>query len=648
MRKSAAAHPILKAMKPSPGRALTYALLSAAILAVGANTWLAIRAVGVMARSEAWVARTWQVTHAAQTVIISMLSAESGDRGYLLTGDAHYLAAYQKARQVLPAQISQLQALMPQDAAQQQLFAEIRALVETRIALLQQGIDLRREGQETGLQAIVVTGTGQVEMNHLRALMDSIQSEENHLLAERAARSSQARRNAILTISIASLLNLILILLAVWRFNRERLLRESSELSARRLQRLQAVGEVGLSRLTVAELTQALMHQLHWIVDADVALLCSYNNFCIELTATNGFDLLNPGPFPLPEHSPLRQAAEQQQPIQLAAEDVDQHPFAELYGKLQVLQVLPLPISGNTGALFLVGRTTLAGRQPFDQELLSVIADRIALAMDRARAYEAEHDARHAAEQKAEEVRILNEELEERVRQRTAELEAANRELEAFSYSVSHDLRAPLRSVDGFSLALVEDYGSYLDADGRDYVQRIRKGVQRMGQLIDSLLQLSRITRADLARETFDLSELAEDILADLRAAHPERNIVTTVQPGLTAEADPRLLRVALENLFGNAIKFSARVPEARIEFGQTPSGEYYVRDNGAGFDMQYVSKLFIAFQRLHGDREFLGSGIGLATVARVIRRHGGSIRAEGEIGKGAVFSFTLGGTPYA
>jgi len=234
------------------------------------------------------------------------------------------------------------------------------------------------------------------------------------------------------------------------------------------------------------------------------------------------------------------------------------------------------------------------------------------------------------------------------VRQRTAELEAANRELEAFSYSVSHDLRAPLRSVDGFSLALVEDYGSSLDADGRDYVQRIRKGVQRMGQLIDSLLQLSRITRADLARETFDLSELAEDVLADLRAAHPERNIITEVQPGLTIEADPRLLRVALENLFGNAIKFSARVPEARIEFGQAASGEYYVRDNGAGFDMQYVSKLFNAFQRLHGDREFLGSGIGLATVARVIRRHGGSIRAEGEIGKGAVFSFTLGGTSYA
>jgi signal transduction histidine kinase len=630
-------------MKPSPGRALTYALLSAAILAVGFNTWLAIRAVGVMARSEAWVARTWQVTHAAQTVITSMLSAESGDRGYLLTGDDHYLTAYNHARQVLPAEISQLQSLMPQNATQQERFAEMRALVETRIALLQQGIDLRRQGQETGLQAIVVTGTGQAEMDHLRALLDSIQTEENHLLAERTTRSRRARRKTILTISVASLLNLILILLAVWRFQRERLLRQSSELSASRLQRLQAVGEVGLSRLTVAELTQALMQRLHWIVDADIALLCRYNNCCIEVTATNGFDLRDAGPFPLSADSLLRVAAEQQQPVQLMENTIDQHPFAELHGRLQALQVLPLFISGNTGALFLVGRTSLAGRQPFDQELLSIIADRIALAMDRARAYEAEHDARRAAEQKAEEVRILNEELEERVRQRTAELEAANRELEAFSYSVSHDLRAPLRSVDGFSLALVEDYGSGLDDNARDYVQRIRKGVQRMGQLIDSLLQLSRITRADLSRETFDLSELAEEVLADLRAAHPERNIATTVQPGLMVEADPRLLRIALENLFGNAIKFSSRVLEAHIQFGRAASGEFYVRDNGAGFDMQYVSKLFNAFQRLHGDRDFLGSGIGLATVARVIRRHGGSIRAEGETGKGAVFSFTLG-----
>lgn len=641
MKAWAASH--TEAMNRSSGRAVTYALLVAAILAISVNTWLATRAVRIMAESESWVSRTWEVTQAAEAVINSMLAAESGDRGYLLTGDAGYLTPYNHARRVLPSQINRLQSLMPQDQAQLERFAEIRALVETRLSLLEQGIDLRRQKQETGLQAIVIAGTGEDEMTHLRNLIGSIQTDELRLLGQRHARSRRARRNVLITISIAGILNLILMLVAIGSYHRERMLRESSERSANRLQRLQAVGEVGLSRLTLTELTQALMQRLHWIVDADIAVLCRYSKGQLEVTATNGVTLKDTGPFPLESGSLLRVAADEQQPVQLIGEAIDQHPFAELHGRLQALQVLPLAITGATGALFLVGRTSVAGRQPFDEELLSIIGDRIALAMDRARAYEAEYAAREAAELKAEEVRILNEELEERVRQRTAELEAANRELEAFSYSVSHDLRAPLRSVDGFSLALVEDFGADFPPEAKDYVQRIRKGVQRMGQLIDSLLQLSRITRADLSRESFNLSELAEEVLAELRAANPDRSILTTVQPGLQVEADPRLIRVALENMFGNAIKFTSRVSAAQIEFGQQDTGEYFVRDNGAGFDMQYVSKLFNAFQRLHGDRDFLGSGIGLATVARVIRRHGGEIRAEGEIGKGATFSFTLG-----
>jgi len=238
-----------------------------------------------------------------------------------------------------------------------------------------------------------------------------------------------------------------------------------------------------------------------------------------------------------------------------------------------------------------------------------------------------------------------NEDLESRVAQRTRELEASNQELEAFSYSVSHDLRAPLRTIDGFSLALEEDFAEKLNDQGRDYISRVRNGVQRMGTLIDSLLQLSRVTRFDLQRERVDLSQLATSVFREIQAGGPEREVNWIVQPGLMAEADPRLMRIAFENLIGNAWKFTARASNATMTLGSSPQDGktvYFLRDNGAGFDMKYVDRLFTAFQRLHGEREFTGSGIGLATVSRIIRRHHGSIRAEGEPGKGATFFFTL------
>jgi len=252
--------------------------------------------------------------------------------------------------------------------------------------------------------------------------------------------------------------------------------------------------------------------------------------------------------------------------------------------------------------------------------------------------------SRIEVERKAEEIQALNESLEIRVQQRTAELEATNKELEAFSYSVSHDLRAPLRTIDGFSLALEEDYGEIVGVEGKDYIGRVRAGVQRMGGLIDALLQLSRITRQDIEREVVDVSALAENVAAVLVDQSPEQKIDFAIQAGLHAEADAKLLRVALENLFGNAVKFSAKKPESKIEFGwDAVKQAFYVRDNGAGFDMHYKDKLFGAFNRLHGDRDFKGSGIGLATVARVVRRHHGQIWADAVEGSGATFWFTLG-----
>jgi signal transduction histidine kinase len=252
--------------------------------------------------------------------------------------------------------------------------------------------------------------------------------------------------------------------------------------------------------------------------------------------------------------------------------------------------------------------------------------------------------SRREVERKAEEIQVLNQSLELRVQQRTSELETINKELEAFSYSVSHDLRAPLRTIDGFSLALEEDYAEVVGPEGKDYILRVRTGVQRMGSLIDSLLQLSRITRADVEREMVDLTALAESVASQIIDQNTGQKIDFTIQKDLTAIADAKLLRVALENLLGNAVKFSSKKAEARVEFGWDPiQVAWFVRDNGAGFDMHYKDKLFGAFNRLHGDKDFKGSGIGLATVARVVRRHHGRIWADSKEGEGATFWFTLG-----
>jgi light-regulated signal transduction histidine kinase (bacteriophytochrome) len=235
--------------------------------------------------------------------------------------------------------------------------------------------------------------------------------------------------------------------------------------------------------------------------------------------------------------------------------------------------------------------------------------------------------------------------LEQRVQQRTEALNASNRELEAFCYSVSHDLRSPLRSIDGFSQALLEDLEGRLDEESARHLGRIRAATQRMGMLIDDLLNLSRITRTELTLGPVDLSALARAIADDHGAMQPDRKVAVAIEEGLLATGDARLLRQALENLIGNAWKFTSKLPEARIEFGAVQqAGEtvYFVKDNGVGFDPAYAQRLFGVFERLHGMAEFPGTGVGLAIVDRIIGRHGGRVWAEAAVGQGATFHFTL------
>jgi signal transduction histidine kinase len=284
---------------------------------------------------------------------------------------------------------------------------------------------------------------------------------------------------------------------------------------------------------------------------------------------------------------------------------------------------------------------TIAAQKNIQRFLILILVLALVLTYTIFRSYRIKQLSNRRLEEQEKRIRKLNQDLLERA----AALEIANKELEAFSYSVSHDLRAPLRSIDGFSQAIAEDYEKDLDEKGKDYLRRVRSAAQRMAHLIDDMLKLSRVTRNKMIPEDVDLSGMAEEIAGKLRSLQPERRVEFAIQPGMTARGDERLLRIALDNLFGNAWKYTSKHPAARIGFGTRMSGQerlFFIEDDGAGFDMKYADKLFGAFQRMHTNEEFPGTGVGLATVQRIIRRHGGDIRAESEVEKGSTFYFTI------
>ena len=301
----------------------------------------------------------------------------------------------------------------------------------------------------------------------------------------------------------------------------------------------------------------------------------------------------------------------------------------------------PLSIGDETIGVISVQGYSLNTYNEHHVELLMGAAYQISIAVENARLYDSLRTELMTRQQAEQEVVQLNAELEQRVEQRTAELALVNKELEAFAYSISHDLRAPLRSIDGFSRMVMETNAEHLDDAGQSYLDRIRSATQRMGDMIDALLTLSRVTRSDLYAQPVDLSAMALDILSALQETDPDRQVKTVIQPDVRLKGDSRLLRIMLENLLSNAWKYSSQKPLAQIELGTEvidSEPTLFIRDNGAGFDEQYMDKLFGVFQRLHSEREFPGTGVGLATVQRIIHRHGGKIWATAAVDEGSTF----------
>lgn len=313
----------------------------------------------------------------------------------------------------------------------------------------------------------------------------------------------------------------------------------------------------------------------------------------------------------------------------------------QLMQEAGITSIMSLPLLLRENAAGMLTLAFAGGGKHYDLQHLWLaieIARLAAVSIDNTHLY-------REARLQEERLRKLNSELDVRVEERTRQLSAVNQELEAFSYSVSHDLRTPLRAIDGFSQALVEDYGDKLDGEALNYLHRVRSATQRMGNLIDDLLKLSRLSRGEIEFAPLDLSKIAHEVIGELRAADPHRQVEIKIEDNLVARGDVRLLYIVMQNLLGNAWKFSGKCEQARIEFGAVISeGQqaYCVRDNGAGFEMAYVNKLFGAFQRLHRVEDFDGNGIGLATVQRIIHRHEGRVWAQGKPGQGATFYFTL------
>lgn len=455
--------------------------------------------------------QSYQTQLYLERIISDLKDAETGHRGYVLTGKPSYLQPYERALEALRDDWEQLARNKPESNAQDQSMRSLKKLADAKLEEIQASLNIYKVQGRAAATAQINQDQGKKLMDQIRGLINEIETHETRQVALRNEQLETDVRNTVIVSVIIGLLGLLLFIIIITMLVRE------------------------------ASTRMRLYHLL-------------------EL---------------------------------------------EVLERKRANEQLELEVERRQQA-----------NQWLQQEM-----------------------------EEKEQAKSLIDELNRALEAKVANLDAVNKELEAFSYSVSHDLRAPLRSIDGFSQAFLNKYGATLDSNGRDYLDRVRANSQRMAQLIDDMLQLSRLTRGEVNLTEVNLSQLAEEVIEENRQQEPERQVEVVIQPNLCAMADKRLIQAVLQNLLNNAWKFTSQHETARIEFGsfeENSNTVYFVKDDGAGFEMEYVEKLFGAFQRLHAMHEFPGTGIGLATVQRIIHRHGGKVWAEGELEKGATFYFTL------
>jgi PAS domain S-box-containing protein len=543
--------------------------------------------------AEALVEHTYQVLNASELLFSTIQDADSRQRGYLLTGEQQYLDRYRELVSAEPGAMQKLRDLTRDDPGQQKRMVELEREVDARMAQLEEGISARRrEGLEPAIQ-VVRAGESAHLMRDIRTLLPDLEAEEHRLLNQRtqAAAAEATRTRWALAMGTALLVALLMFAGVIIETDVSKL-----QASERMLRRQADLLDKVPGPVVVWQLGGAIEY---------------FNRAAEQLF---GFSR---------QHAVGHVHDELLHPL---------HPL----GFSAIQEMLVRNGEWNGELTHIVG-----GREVVVESHMTLVTEpdgrKTVLKVNR------DITEEKRAQQ---EIQQLNRELEQRVRDRTAQLEATNKELEAFAYSVSHDLRAPLRGIDGWSMALLEDHAGQLDSQGRQYLERVRAETQRMGRLIDDLLKLSRLSRVELQRESVDLTSLARAISCRLRESEPTRQMDFGIEEGLITSGDAQLLEIVLSNLLSNAVKFTSTRDLARIEFAQIRHEEklaFYVRDNGVGFDMAYAKMLFGAFQRLHKYSEFPGTGIGLATAQRALRRHGGRIWADARPDAGATFYFTIG-----